>query len=134
MADGRKNNRPVNGLKPGQSGNSAGSTQKVRIIKSPLRRTSDSLREVEEDAIIAIKKAVKGEEVDKTALETSKWLLGMIQTLDKAASTEEINSAKVRLEAKKAQENGYSDDDVHKADVVPMARLSLTMLKQDEEQ
>lgn len=122
------------GMKKGETRNPAGSRQKVRIIKSPLRKTSDSLREVENDAIIAIKKAVKGEEVKKEQLETSKWLLGMIQTLDKAASTEEINSAKIRLEAKNAQDAGVGIDDVQeKADVTPIKRLNLVLAEEEQE-
>ena len=111
----------------GTSGNPAGSTQKVRIIKSPLRKTADSLREVEEDALKSIKAAVKGDKIDKDQLDTSKWVISMIQTLDKSASAEEIASAKVRLDAKKAQENGAGVEDMHTAEVVPMSsRLKLT--------
>lgn len=121
------------GMKKGETRNPRGSTQKVRIIKSPLRKTADQLREVEQDALTAIKKAVKGEKVDKEQLDTSKWLIGMIQSLDKSASQEEISSAKVRIEAKKSQELGAGEDDVHKADVVPMARLSLTYSEPDDE-
>lgn len=113
------------GFQPGKSGNPKGGN-KIRIIKSPLRKTADSLREVEEDALQAIKKSVRGEEVDKTQLDTAKWLIGMIQTLDKSASTEEISSAKVRIEAKKSEEVGAGYDDIQQADVVPMARLKLT--------
>lgn len=119
--------KPEYKIPKGVSGNPAGSTQKVRIIKSPLRKTADSLREVEEDCLAIIKAAIRAENVDKVALDTAKWTVSMIQTLDKSASAEEIASAKVRLDAKKAQEQGAGVEDVHKADVVPMAsRLKLT--------
>lgn len=120
------------GFQKGKSGNPKGGN-KIRIIKSPLRRTADSLREVEEDALKAIKKAVKGEQVEKDQLDTSKWLIGMIQSLDKSASQEEISNAKVRIEAKKAQDEGAGLDDFQKADVVPMARLKLTYESEDED-
>lgn len=116
------------GMKKGETRNPAGSRQKVRIIKSPLRKTADSLREVENDAIVAIKKAVKGEEVKKEQLETSKWLLGMIQTLDKAASAEEISSAKVRLEAKKAAE---VEEETEEEQEEQNTKFSLTVVAND---
>lgn len=121
------NRTPSYKIPKGKSANPAGSTQKVRIIKSPLRKTADSLREVEEDALKAIKDAVKGDKVEKDRLDTSKWVISMIQTLDKSASAEEIASAKVRLEAKNAQEKGAGVEDMHQAEVVPMSsRLKLT--------
>lgn len=106
------------GFPKGQSGNSRGSTQKVRIIKSPLRKTADSLREVEQDALEAIKSAVRGEKVEKEQLDTSKWVISTIMQIDKAASSEEISNAKIRLDSKKAQENDAGPDMVHTADVL----------------
>lgn len=120
------------GFQPGRSGNPKGGN-KIRIIKSPLRKTAESLREIEEDCLAIIKKAVHSEEVDKVALDTARWTIAMIQTLDKSASAEEIASAKVRLDAKKAEESGAGVDDVHNADVVPMARLKLTYDSDDED-
>lgn len=127
------NKNPTYKIPKGQSGNPRGSTQKIRISKSPLRKTAESLREIEEDCLNIIKKAVHGEDVDKTALDTARWTISMIQTLDKSASAEEIAAAKVRLEAKKSQEEGYGIDDIQKADVVPMARLSLTYSEPEDE-
>lgn len=121
------NKTPSYKIPKGQSANPAGSPQKVRIIKSPLRKTADSLREVEEDCLAIIKAAIRAENVDKVALDTAKWTVSMIQTLDKSASAEEIASAKVRLEAKNAQERGAGVEDMHQAEVVPMSsRLKLT--------
>lgn len=121
------------GFQAGRSGNPKGGN-KIRIVKSPLRKTADSLREVEEDALQAIKKSVRGEEVDKTQLDTAKWLIGMIQTLDKSASTEEISSAKVRIEAKKSEEVGAGYDDIQQADVKPVARLVTTYTPPEDEE
>lgn len=121
------------GMQKGETRNPGGSKHKIRISKSPLRKTADSLREVEQDALDAIKKSVKGQEVDKTQLDTAKWLIGMIQTLDKSASQDEISAAKLRMDAKKAEDAGAGIDDVHNADVVPMARLKLTYESEDEE-
>lgn len=100
------------------SGNPKGSTQKVRIIKSPLRKTADSLREVEQDALESIKKAVRGEKVEDDQLSTSKWVISTIMQIDKAASSEEISNAKIRMEAKKSMDDGAGPDDVHSAEVI----------------
>lgn len=116
-------------------GNRDGNKSKVRINKSPLRKTADSLREVEQDALSTIKNAVKGIEVDKTQLDTSKWVINTIQQLDKSASAEEIASAKVRLEAKLAAEAGAGVEDVHSADVSEMPkRLSLVYQEPEDDE
>lgn len=112
------------GMKKNETRNPKGSTQKVRIVKSPLRKTADSLREIEEDCLTIIKAAVRAEDVDKTALDTAKWTISMIQTLDKSASAEEISNAKVRLDAKKAEDAGAGLDNIHQAEVIK-SRLSL---------
>ncbi len=134
MAFDHSNHAKKIGMKKGETRNPNGSPTKVRITKSPLRKTAESLREVEEDALKAIKLAVKGQEVDKTQLETAKWLIGMIQTIDKSASQEEVASAKIRLEAKKAQENGAGPDEVHQADVIDgKSKFSLVLQKPQED-
>lgn len=121
--------------KNNEYGNRDGNKSKVRITKSPLRKTADSLREVEQDALITIKAAVKGEEVDKVQLDTSKWVINTIQQLDKSASAEEVSSAKIRLEAKLAAEAGAGVDDVHNADVSEMPkRLSLVYQEPEDDE
>lgn len=121
------------GFPKGQSGNPKGGN-KIRITKSPLRKTAQSLREVEEHCLEVIKDAVMGKEVDKTSLETSRWVLQTIMALDKASSQEEIQSARVRLEAKKAEDQGAGVDEVHKADVLDgKSRFSLVCQTEDED-
>lgn len=121
--------------KENKFGNRDGNKSKVRINKSPLRRTADSLREVEQDALLTIKNAVKGIEVDKIQLDTSKWVINTIQQLDKSASAEEVSSAKIRLEAKLAAEKGAGVDDVHSADVAEMPkRLSLVYQEPEDDE
>lgn len=128
--------------------NAGNGNVKVRIIKSPLRRTSESLREVEPDALEVIKLAVRskkefdadGKEVnpiDRTQLDTAKWLIGMIQTLDKSASAEEIASANIRLKAKEAAQAGAGEDDMHKAQVSDhptKPRLSLAYTPEEDDE
>lgn len=127
-----KNRHP--GFPKNTSGNPKGSTQKIRIIKSPLRRTAESLREVEPEALEAIKRAVKGDKVDDLQLSTAKWLITTIMQIDKSASADELGNAKLRLESKKAQENGAGVDDLHSAEVIDgKSKFSLVCQTNDDE-
>lgn len=106
-------------FKPGNkhAANAGNGNVKVRIVKSPLRKTSESLRQIEAECLELIKSAVRSGKVDKLALDTARWTISMIQTLDKAASAEEIASAKIRLDAKLAAEKGAGVDDIEKPEV-----------------
>lgn len=98
MADGRKNNRPVNGLKPGQSGNSAGSKLKVRVTKSKLNSLSEALRNMEGKALENIRNSVEGKEVNAESLNSSKWVVSSLVTVDKAILSEEVAKTKLKMD------------------------------------
>lgn len=98
MADGRKNNVPVNPLKKGQSGNPTGSKLKVRVTKSKLNSLSEALRNMEGKALENIRNSVEGKEVNPEALASSKWALNSLVTVDKAILSEEVAKTKLKIE------------------------------------
>lgn len=67
---------------------------------SRLRSTLNKLKELEPDAIDVIGLSVKGKEVDKERLSTSKWVISSISSLTRAALAEEA----YRMEATLVQE------------------------------
>lgn len=98
MADGRKNNKPVNGFKPNTSGNPKGSDKKVRVIKSKLTPLFESLLEMQERAVKLLDESLDGKQVNPEALGTSKWICSSIVTLQKAILSEEVAKTKLKIE------------------------------------
>lgn len=90
--DGEKSNRNVK------------NNSKVRIQKSKLRATAEKLREIEPKALENIKKSVEGEKVEAQQLDSSKWVISSIISLDRAASSEEASLTKIRMEGKRDDE------------------------------
>lgn len=91
----------------GQSGNPAGrpSGQISKPI-SPLRKTLNKLKELEDQALENISAVVNGkkvvldgkeQEVDKQKLETSKWVVGSIASLTRAALQDEELRLKIKM-------------------------------------
>lgn len=110
--DGEKSNR-------NKSGNS-----KIRITKSKLRVTAESLREIEPTALANIKKSVEGEKVEPQQLDSSKWIISSIIALDRAATQEEASLTKLRMEGKRDSEE---DEEQEVAEIVKLVpRLKLT--------
>lgn len=98
------------------------SNSKVRIQKSKLRNTAEKLRELEPTALANIKNSVEGKEVDQKMLDTSKWIITSIVSVDRAASGEEAALTKIRMEGKRDDE----DDEQQVAEIVKLVpRLSL---------
>ena len=60
-----------------------------RRAVSRLRKTITALEELADTSVENIKKSVEGEEVDKTTLDTSKWVITTIPSLSRAATAEE---------------------------------------------
>lgn len=107
--DGEKSNRNTKG------------NSKVRIQKSKLRATAEKLRELEPTALENIKNSVEGKEVDQKMLDTSKWIISSIVSVDRAASGEEASLTKIRMEGKRDD-----DDEQEVAEIVKLVpRLSL---------
>lgn len=70
-----------------------------RVKKSPLRRTLAKLQSLEPHALALIEKSVKELEVDKEALQTSKWIVTNLMSLTKSAIQEEeiLNDMRLKL-------------------------------------
>lgn len=94
---------------------------KIRITKSKLRNTVDSLREMEPTALANIKDSVEGREVEAKRLDTSKWIITSIASIERAAAQEETTLTKLRMEGKRPEEEEEQVAEIVK--LVP--RLSL---------
>lgn len=110
--DGEKSNRNVRG------------NSKIRITKSKLRDTASKLRELEPTALENIKNSVEGKEVDQKMLDTSKWIITSIVSVDRAASSEEASLTKIRMEGKRDDNDEEAQEAAEIVKLVP--RLKLT--------
>ena len=109
--DGERSNRNVR------------SNSKVRIQKSKLRDTAAKLRELESKCLENIKNSVEGKEVESKQLDSSKWVINSLISLDRAASQEEAALTKVRLEGKRDPD----EEEQEVAEIVKLVpRLKLT--------
>jgi len=134
MADGRKNNRPVNGFKPNVSGNPKGASNKVRVIKSKLTPLYESLLEMQERAVKLLDESLDGKQVNPEALGTSKWICSSIVTLQKAILSEEVAKTKLKIEL--LEVNAVDEQTPQEIEKELKPRLSLVMVeepKEDEE-
>ena len=82
---------------------------KKRITKSKLRKTLAKLQELEPKCLENIKKCVDGEEVDKTSVDVSKWVIQQLQAVAKSAIQEETDYNNLRwkgdsIQAKEMEE------------------------------
>lgn len=117
--DGEKSNRNTR------------SNSKVRIQKSKLRDTAAKLRELESKCLENIKNSVEGKEVEPKQLDSSKWVINSIISLDRAASQEEAALTKIRLEGKRDSDE---DDEQEVAEIVKLVpRLKLTFDEPEKE-
>lgn len=97
---------------------------KVRIQKSKLRATAEKLREIESTALENIKNSVEGREVEAKQLDSSKWVINSLISLDRAASQEEASLTKLRMEGKR---DDSEEDEQEVAEIVKLVpRLKLT--------
>ena len=63
---------------------------------SGLRRTLTKLKKLEGLSLQNIEKSIKGEEIDKESLATSKWLVNTLGTMHKSAVSEEKDLLNIR--------------------------------------
>ena len=119
------------GMKPGETRNPAGAKNKVRVRKSKLRALVESLREAEPKAIEVIKASVNGEEVDKTQLDSCRWLITSINTIEKSALQEELALTKLKIDLLEVNNEGIQSPSEIKQET--QSRLSLVYTAPDDD-
>lgn len=85
-------------------GNKNGSPAKTRITKSKLRKLADKLREREDIALEIVDRSLKEQQVGGDTVNTAKWILNSIVTIEKAASSEEIANFNARMKGREPDE------------------------------
>ena len=119
--DGEKSNRNVRG------------NSKIRITKSKLRDTASKLRELEPKALENIKNSVEGKEVDQKMLDTSKWIITSIVSVDRAASSEEASLTKIRMEGKRDDNDEEAQEAAEIVKLVPRLKLTFDEPAKEED-
>lgn len=101
----------------------AGNQKRKRIRKSPLRKTLVKLQELEPKALENIGKSVNGEQIDKSVVDTSKWVVTNLMNLTRAASADEdtINGTRLMLDQAEQEE----DEANAEKEETPQSRFSL---------
>ena len=94
-----------------------------RFTRSPARKTLLRLKELEPQCLENIRKDVHGEEVSKSAVDTSKWVLKSYLELSKHIVQEEQQFNAVRMKAELSAE-----DEVEEEVEAPKPRFSLHVL------
>ena len=91
----------------------SGNMKRKRLRKSPLRKTLTKLQELEPHALALIEKSVKEIEVDKEALNTSRWIVTNLMALTKSAIAEEavINDIRLKLDAAENEEDEAAEQE-----------------------
>ena len=103
MPSGNKN--PSHKFEKGNTlAKDSGNMKRKRLRKSPLRKTLTKLQELEPHALALIEKSVKEQEVDKEALNTSRWIVTNLMALTKSAIAEEAVINDIRLKLDEAEE------------------------------
>jgi hypothetical protein len=97
-----------------------------KLKKSKLRKTEAELLKLNPDALANIAKSVRGEEIDKEVVNTSKWVVTTTVTVSKAAMSEELelNGLKDR-DGAMAMADAQAEDD---ESATPDALFSLEQL------
>lgn|SRR5690606_23684906 len=114
--------------KPGQSGNPNGRPKGTGRPFSKLRSLVNKLQAMEETALKNIEAALNHEEIEKQALETSKWVISMIPTVNRAATQEE----QLKYAIKKDQEIGEEEKKEGTNDAPAKPRFSVSIPQDDE--
>jgi hypothetical protein len=113
--------------KKNQSGNPEGGNLPKRVRRSKNRRMVEKLREHEDVALENIGKSVRGQEVDKDCLQSSKWLLEKLVAFSTACAVEEDKNNNMKL---KNLEAAQEDEEVEKEETTPKpARFQLTVVE-----
>lgn len=82
--------------KDGESGNPKGRPRGTGRSVSRLRRTITKLEEYVDAAVDNVGRSVNGEDVEKSTLDSSKWVITTIPALSRAATAEEQLRENVR--------------------------------------
>lgn len=106
---------------------------KKRIRKSKLRKTLDKLYALEGKAMENVKASVEGQTVDKTMLDTSKWVISNIMTVTKAAAQDEAEINGLRLEMDKAEAEEQEKEDVQQPSGAVFSLFVNEAAKKDKE-
>lgn len=86
----------INLFQPNESGNPNGRPRGTGRSVSRLRRTITKLEEYVDAAVDNVGRSVNGEDVDKSTLDSSKWVITTIPALSRAATAEEQLRENVR--------------------------------------
>lgn len=106
-----------------------------RVKKSPLRKTLAKLQSLEPHALALIEKSVKELEVDKEALQTSKWIVTNLMSLTKSAIQEEdvLNNLRLKLaESDREEEEAAEQEKAPTATIFKMY-MDEAVAKKDKE-
>lgn len=123
------------GMKPGETRNPAGSSNKIRVRKSKLRTLETALRELEPTALANIKASVEGAEVPAEQLASSKWICNSLVTVSKASLSEEVTTTKLRIDLIEVNEPESGEQSPKEIDgELPKKRLSLVYTADVDEQ
>lgn len=109
---------------------------KKRIRKSRLRKTLTKLHELEPYALENIEKSVKQQEVDKEALNTSRWVITNLMSLTKSAAQDEaeINGLRLEMDKAEAEEGGEPEQTPEEIEKEMPQRLSLVYTAPEEDE
>lgn len=128
-----------NGFKAGVSGNTAGRTKGVRNLKprSKMRTTLYGLYQMQPEALVVIKEAlkVKSKEekalLDKDRVDAAKFVIKAIESLNNSCLKEELIILGLR---EKNEENAEDiEDNQSSEEEAPVSRFSMTMLPKPED-
>lgn len=98
---------------------------KKRIRKSKLRKTLEKLYALEGKAMENVKASVEGQTIDKSMLDTSKWVISNIMNVTKAAAQDEAEINGLRLKMDEAE---VAEEEKEAEEAIPQTRFSLTVL------
>lgn len=112
------------GFQPGNSlGNRNGAPPGPRLKRSKLRKTEEKLLAMQDLAFENLDKSLKGEEIDKERVSTSRWVVNTLATISKSALAEEVTINNLRIGLKDGENEDQEDKDEE-----PVTRFSLQML------
>lgn len=119
--------------KGNQHGQRNGAPPGKRIQKSKLRKLEDELLRLQPKALENIEKSINGAQIDSEQLASSKWLVGSVITVSKAAHSEEIGYTKLRKELADAAKE---DEEQTPSEILAEApkRLSLVYQAPEDEE
>lgn len=121
------------------SPNPRGNTSRRRRSTSRLRQTISKLEDMVDTALDNVERVVNGEDVDKQAVDTSKWVIATIPSMSRAATQEETlrENVRARQEDKELAEREMELREKELANGTTGARFSSNIIpfnRSDEEE